>query len=173
MVAALAADGPHPSLDEQGAVFDRLVGTWNAVFTHFGPDGAVVEHYTGRVLFGWILDGWAMQDIWIGDPTEEEPDGSLGTTIRFFDRGTGTWRILFIVPDRALVVTMEGGAVGDRIVLEGTGSDGFLRRWSFNDLTAESFVWRAERSGDEGKTWRLTAEYHMTRHVPDGDGAAT
>jgi hypothetical protein len=38
--AALLADGPHASLGEQ--------------------------EYDGRVMFGWIIDGWAVQDVWSG-----------------------------------------------------------------------------------------------------------
>ena len=163
MVQALAADGPHRLLADQGKVFDRFVGTWHAAFTHFGADGGITEQYTGRVIFGWILDGWAMQDVWISDPNDSEPEGGIGTTFRYFDRAAGTWRIVFIVPERAVIATMEGGLVGDRIVLEGAGSDGSRRRWSFNDLRTDSFVWRGERSEDGGRTWHLNAEYHMTR----------
>lgn len=173
MVEALAADGPHPGLADQGAVFDRFVGTWYAAFTHFGADGSITEQYTGRVIFGWVMDGWAMQDLWISDPTESEPNGGVGTTIRYFDRAAGTWRIVFVVPERAVITTMEGGLVDGRIVLEGTGTDGARRRWSFNDLRTDSFVWRGERSEDGGRTWRLNAEYQIGRrpiHASKGPG---
>jgi len=163
MIRLLAADGPHPSLGEQAQAFDRFVGSWNAEFTHFGPDGAISEHYSGRVLFGWILEGRAMQDIWISDPNPSEPEGSLGTSIRFFDAAAGSWRVVFMIPEYGVVATVQGGIVGDRIVLDGANADGSRRRWSFNDIRPDSFVWRGERSEDEGLTWRLVAEYKMTR----------
>jgi hypothetical protein len=36
-------------------------------------------------------------------------------------------------------------------------------RWSFNNIRNDSFIWRGEKSHDEGKTWRLTDEYHLKR----------
>jgi hypothetical protein len=163
MIRTLAADHPHPSLAAQSRVFDHFVGTWNAQYTHFAADGAVLEQYTGRVLFGWILGGRAMQDIWIGDPVGERSEASMGTSIRFFDTSIGVWRVIWIAPEEGVVVTVQGGLVGDRIVLEGDNSDGSRRRWSFNEIRDDSFVWRGERSDDGGATWSRTAEYQMRR----------
>jgi hypothetical protein len=59
--AALLADGPHASLGEQVHVFDRLVGAWDCHYVHLAEDGSVIEEYDGRVTFGWIIDGWAVQ----------------------------------------------------------------------------------------------------------------
>jgi len=52
---------------------------------------------------------------------------------------------------------------GDRIVLRGTDVDGYPIRWSFNEIKPESFVWRGEKSRDDGKTWKLEEEHHMKR----------
>jgi hypothetical protein len=163
MIRTLAADHPHPSLKEQSRVFDHFVGTWNAHYTHFAVDGAVSEQYTGRVIFGWILGGRALQDIWVGDPVGERSEPSMGTSVRFFDSSAGKWQVIFIAPEHNAVVTVQGGLVGDRIVLEGGSPDGHLRRWSFNDIRDDSFVWRGERSDDGGATWWRNAEYQMHR----------
>lgn len=162
MIHALGADHPHPSLGEQAQVFDRFVGTWDADYVNFSADGTPAEHSRGRVLFGWILDGRAVQDIWTWESSEVSEAGS-GTTIRFFDAAAGVWQIIWILPQAGLVLTLRGGMVGDRIVLEGENADGSRRRWSFNEIQADSFVWRGERSEDGGSTWRRNAEYHITR----------
>lgn len=163
MIRSLGADGPHPSLGEQGRVFDRFVGTWNADYTHFTPEGAVLERYPGQVLFGWILNGWAVEDIWSWGPREGQAEASAGISIRYFDAGAGIWHVIWILPENGTVVTVQGGIVGDRIVLEGANPNGTLRRWSFNEIGPDSFVWRGERSEDGGSTWRLNAEYQMSR----------
>lgn len=163
MIRTLAADHPHPSLAEQSRVFDHFVGRWNARYTHFAADGAVLQQYTGRVLFGWILGGRAMQDIWIGDPVGEQSEASMGTSVRFFDTSADAWRVIWIAPEGGVVATLQGGKVGDRIVLEGGNPDGVRRRWSFNEIRDDTFIWRGERSDDEGATWWLTAEYQMRR----------
>lgn len=163
MIRSLAADLPHPSLGEQAEAFNQFVGSWDGDFTHFTPDGAESERFRGQIVFGWILDGRAMQDVWISDPTDSEPEGSLGTSIRFFDTAAGFWRVIWILPEYGVVDTVQGGIVEDRIVLEGANPDGSRRRWSFNDIEADSFVWRGERSEDGGSTWRLVGEYQMSR----------
>jgi hypothetical protein len=62
MVAALQAVDPHPSLGEQARVFGRLVGTWIGEYIEFSRDGRAA-HSSGEWIFGWVLDGRAMQDV--------------------------------------------------------------------------------------------------------------
>jgi len=164
LAAVLLADDPHASLGDQARIFDRFAGTWDCDYTHFAADGAVAERYPGQLVFGWIIDGRAMQDVWIGYPAAlTRRARSIGTSVRFFDATSGLWKVVFIMPEAGVITTVTGGAVGDRIVLEGENLDHSLRRWSFNDIRPDSFTWRGERSEDEGKTWRTTAEYQMTR----------
>ena len=163
MIAVLPAPRPHPSLGDRAQLFDHLVGTWDADYAFYAADGTISRR-SGEVLFGWIIDGRALQDIWISYPTDAERD--LGTTVRFFDAKTATWRVVWVHPAGGVITTLNGGAVGDRIVLRGQGNDGSLLRWSFNDIQANFFLWRGEVSHDSGESWRLTGEYRMTRRIP-------
>ena len=163
MIGVLPAPGPHPSLGDRAALFDHFVGTWDTDYTFYAADGTMSRR-SGEVLFGWIIDGRALQDIWISYPTDAERD--LGTTVRFYDAKTATWRVVWVHPAGGTITTLNGGAVGDRIVLRGQGNDGSLLRWSFNDIQADSFLWRGETSHDSGETWRLTGEYRMKRRTP-------
>lgn len=91
----------------------------------------------------------------------------VGTSIRWFDPSTGEWTVIWLAPQANVVPSVRGGAVGGRIVLHGERQDGSLRRWSFNDIEPDSFVWRGERSPNRGATWILEAEYDMRRHGRD------
>ena len=163
MITALPAPGPHPSYGEQARLFDRFVGTWDANYAIHAVDASVTR-FTGEVIFGWIIDGRALQDIWITHPKDGAAnERSIGTTVRFYDTKSGMWRVVWVYPATGTITTLNGGAVGDRIVLRGQGSDGSLLRWSFNDIQANSFVWRGEISYNGGETWRLQGEYHMKR----------
>jgi hypothetical protein len=165
MIKVLEASGPHPSLGEQARVFDRLVGSWDCDYS-FPRDDGTVRHSKGELLVGWILDGRAVQDLFIIYPANGEKERRIGTTIRFFDTALKQWRIIFISPQFNYVVTVQGGLEGDRIVLRGTDStDGAPIRWSFNDIKPDSFVWRGEKSHDGGKTWKLEEEHHMKRRA--------
>jgi hypothetical protein len=162
MITALPALGPHPSLGEEARVFDRFVGTWDASFAEYGDDGSI-HRSSGEVRFGWILDGHALQDVWITYPEGPRTEREIGTSVRYYDTKLKQWRVVFVDPAAGDLAIVTGGAVGNRIVLGSRSSDGTVRRWSFNDIQPNSFVWRGEKSQDDGKTWRLYAEYHMKR----------
>ncbi len=164
MIDGLQALGPHPSLGAEARVFDRFVGTWDCDYTRYLEDGTT-KHAKGELEFGWILDGRAIQDIWISYPTEPGKERNIGTTVRFFDARFKTWRIIFVNPKYGVLTEMKGGDEGGRIVLRGVDDEGTSLRWTFNDITLNSFVWRGEKSRDGGKTWKLEEEHHMTRRV--------
>jgi hypothetical protein len=164
MVSGLAAAGPHPSLGGQAQDWDRFVGTWDTDFSFYLDDGSV-RHAAGELVFGWVLDGRAIQDIWISYPRDGTKERNIGTSIRFFDEATKTWRVVFVAPAYGGFLTVQGGVEGDRIVLRGTDDEGATIRWSFNDIHADSFVWRGERSRDGGKTWKLEEEHRMRRRA--------
>jgi hypothetical protein len=162
MIETLAASGPHPSLGEQSRLFDRLVGTWDCDYSFHAADGSV-RRARGELKFGWIIDGRALQDIWITYPADGKGERKIGTSVRFFDAKAGIWRVVFVAPEYGILQTLAGGAEGEGIVLRGTDSDGASLRWSFQEMTADSFVWRGESSRDGGKSWRLEEEHRMRR----------
>jgi len=163
LVAALQAMGPHPSLGDQAKVFGRLIGTWDAEYTEFSKDGRTT-HFSGEVIDGWVMDGRAIQNLFIIYPSASRKDRFIGTTLRYFDPKSGTWRVTFIDPENDSVARFSGGAVGDdRIVLHSQDADGRETRWSFNDIGPDSFVFRDEVSRDGGKTWWVREEDHMKR----------
>jgi hypothetical protein len=162
MITTLEARGPHPSIGDQAQTFDRFIGTWDCDYASFKEDGTT-KHAKGEVIFGWVLDGHAVQDIWTWIEEDSSGERKLGTTVRFFDPKIGKWRITWIDPVSPAIKLLTGGAVGDRIVLEGKADDGVWMRWSFNDIRRDSFIWRGEKSNGGGNTWRLTDEYHLKR----------
>ncbi|HJP58954.1 MAG TPA: hypothetical protein VJ865_03120 [Gemmatimonadaceae bacterium] len=167
MVAALGAPGPHPSLKGEARTFDRFVGTWDCDFTFHLPDGSV-RMKKGELHFGWVLNGYAVQDIWTTYPTKADEEKSSGTSFRFFDTKSKEWRVVFIQPQYSYVVSVVGGLEGDRIVLRGKDADGNPIRWTFFDMTDTSFSWHGEKSHDGGKTWALEEDHHMRRRNPSG-----
>ena len=163
MVDALGAPGPHPSLGDQARLFDRFVGSWDCEYSIFADDGAATR-FSGELLFGWILDGRALQDIWISYPRSGAgAERNIGTSVRIFDEKSGEWRVVWVAASFGSMITLHGGAEGDRIVLRGTDNDGSELRWSFNDIRPDSFVWRGELSRHGGKSWRLQEEHRMRR----------
>jgi len=175
MIAALGGLSPHPSLGEAARVFDRFVGTWDCHCVFYAVDGAKTE-FVGEWIFGWILDGRLMQDVLRGYPKElttpAAEDLRCGTSLRFYDAKAGQWNVCWFGSRNGFVVIVKGGAVGERIVLEGDDSDGASICWSFNDIKADSFLWRGETSGDRGITWRVEQEMFLKRRTDETKAAA-
>jgi hypothetical protein len=163
MVKALEAMGPHPSLGNQAKIFGRLVGTWDVEYTDYSKDGKV-SHRSGELIVGWVMDGRAIQDLWIVYPSGARKERELYADLRYFDPKSRTWPAIFVDPEHASVARFTGGPVGDdRIVLDTPDLGEMDTRWSFNDIRPDSFVFRDQASGDGGKTWRLQSEYQMKR----------
>jgi hypothetical protein len=118
LTGVLFAPAPHPSLDENlSTAFSKLIGSWNLTMRRYSSpsrlsDPLIVE---GEWHFGWVLNGLAVQDVWIvpkratssnsfpsipravsGDRAGEFLE--YGTAIRFFSRQEGKYRAVWAGP---------------------------------------------------------------------------
>jgi hypothetical protein len=166
------------ALGADGAAFDRggtmdlygsFIGSWDLDVTQF-PEGGAARRRKGEWHFGWVLDGRAIQDVWIVPPRGELRQGdavanvnSYGTTLRVYDPRIDAWQVQWSDPVTQTFLQMIGRAEGDDIVQLGTRADGQLVRWSFLDITENSFLWRGENSADGGASWRLVTEFTAHR----------
>jgi len=165
MIKLLPADGPDGALGDEANTFGQFVGTWDAEYSFIGKDGNTTRT-RDRIVKGWVLDGHALQDLFIGYPTAPGKERFIGATLRYYDKASGKWTITFIAPQFNYVRRLTGGRVGaDRIVLFGQDDDGTLLRWSFNDIHPNSFIWRGEKSHDGGRTWTMDEQHSITRRL--------
>jgi hypothetical protein len=162
MLNALRAPGPRivAGEDSQARQFDRFAGAWDVDYCTIRDDGSR-ENTRGQLLADWILDGRALQDIWIVFPAAGA-DRFMGTTIRFYDAGRKTWRVTWVSPMAEAVTLLEGVEASGRIVLHAESPRGRLR-WTFSDITDQAFVWRGELSTDGGTSWRIREDHRMHR----------
>lgn len=101
--------------------------------------------------------GRAIQDVWIF------PGAFYGTTLRVYDPGLDAWHILWSDPLKQYYTRQIGRARGQDIVQEGKLEDGTPIRWSFTEITPDSFRWTGKRSDDGGASWHLQAEFFARR----------
>jgi len=172
-VNALMSNGPNPQHAAEMSLYAPLIGDWDADVIDYTEDGKAMKN-KGEWHFAWVLEGRAVQDVWIVPPrasrklplTAETRKGNrYGTSIRVYDPETRTWNITWINPVSGAFNRLVGRREGDTIVQEGSGGDGTIIRWTFSDITANSFHWRGELSTNGGKTWRLAAEFFGRRKV--------
>lgn len=159
LVDALHASAGYEPLAEQLQLFGQFVGAWDLEWHGLDHSGSPIV-VKGELHFGWILDGRAVQDVWRVPVNASDPAsmrGFHGTTIRFYDPRIGAWRSTWLDPLNGRVRRFVGRPVGDAIVLEGLDEDP-LERWSFRDITRDSFRWIGEQSTDGGHTWMISDE---------------
>lgn len=152
----LLADGPAADRAGKMSLYGWLIGDWTMDCTLFLDDGTA-QRGTGEIYFRWALAGRAIQDVWI------LPGVFYGTTLRVYDSALDAWHIIWSDPLRPYYARQVGRANGPDIVQVGKDDDGTLTRWSFSDIMPDSFVWRGERSPDDGASWRLQAEFLARR----------
>ena len=160
----LSAAGPFAPEGKNVMLYGPLVGGWDVEWLAFDGTGTPVERRRGEWHFAWVLGGRGVQDvIWmVGEPPEND-----GTTLRCWDSRLGAWRVVFMSPGDGEFVTLVGRPEADRIVQEvlDPSADVFTRRWTFSDITDNSFLWQAEGSSDDGVTWTVTHEMRATRRT--------
>jgi hypothetical protein len=160
----LIASGPRIVAGEppEARLFDRVAGSWNVDYINIREDGTR-DKARGQLLVGWVLDGRALQDVWIQFPKAGE-DRFIGTTLRFYDPDRKKWRVTWVSAIAKAVTVLEGGEEDGRIALYTDNPKGRIR-WTFSDISDRDFVWRAEISADGGKAWRLYEDHRMYRAV--------
>src|SRR5262249_29555759 len=115
--------------------------------------------------FGWVLEGRAIQDVWIVPPRGSQRQGDAaanvhvyGTTLRVYDPRIDAWQIQWTDPVTQPYLSMIGRQQGDDIVQLRKRPDGTLPRWRFRDIAPKALRGRGEVWADHGATWRLDVE---------------
>ena len=166
---ALGADRAAADRGTDMDLYGWLIGSWDLDVTRYLPDGST-RRRPGEWHFGWVLEGRAIQEVWIVPPRGPQRTGDAaanvhvyGTTMRVYDPRIDAWQIQWTDPVTQSYLSMIGRRQGEDIVQLGKDADGQPIRWSFSEITAGSFRWRGEVSPDNGKTWRRVVEFVAKR----------
>jgi hypothetical protein len=170
LAAVLHADGPDPERAEALKLYGRFVGDWDTEIIAHGRDG-VSHRAEGEIYFGWVLQGRAIQDIWMIPRLADRPTAPqfpiagnwYGATLRVYDPTIDAWRIFWMDPARSVFRQQIGRARGEDIVQEGKTESGELSRWSFTKITENSFHWLGESRPAETGEWKLVVEVKAKR----------
>jgi hypothetical protein len=168
LITTLHTDRPAPDQAGKMELYGQFVGRWEMDAAYHLEDGSI-RRSRGEIHFGWVLEGRAIQDVWIvparGMQRSDPPAWGdfYGTTMRIYDPRIDAWQILWVDPLTQTYRRMIGRARGRDIVQEGEDETGAPVRWSFTEITPGSFRWLAERSLDGGAAWRLLVEFLARR----------
>lgn len=161
---ALTSSERAPELADVDDIFGWMVGSWEVDAVLHDSNGQTHET-KGEVHASWVLEGRAIQDLFIyprradrhtGRPTKGD---RYATTIKTYDPKLRSWMATFINPaSQETNAQLTARRVGNDIEMEGKLSDGTPVRWRYQKITATSFHYRAERLQSDGKSWQLYLE---------------
>ena len=171
----LDSPGPAPDRAEELGLYAFLIGHWDTRIVAYEEDGTRHES-RGEIHAGWVLEGRAIQDVWMTPPRAERHPGEplpalpvtgawYGTTLRAYDPGLDAWHILWSDPATQFYARQIGRAEGHEIVQRGALPSGVELRWRFTEIRPDSFHWLGEASVDEGATWGLQVEVFARRRA--------
>ena len=166
--AALAAPGRSPEISEASDLNAWLVGDSDHDDLRYWVDVSD-RGLKGELHCGWVLEGRAVQDVWVMPPRAErtgEPDRSLdmyGTTLRIWDPSIDAWRIRWHNPVANQHIEQIGRRVGKDVVQIGARPDGVPTRWMFTEISPDSFRWTGEALSPDGRGWALEGEFRARR----------
>jgi len=162
----LAAPGRSPEIPEAADAYGWLVGSWELECLHYA---GVAVRIRGEAHFGWVLEGRAIQDVWIM-PRRPEREGAgdktnnmYGTTLRVWDPSIQAWRITWTNPVSGHREEQVGRRSGKQIIQVGARPAGTPTRWRFTEITPDSFHWLGEALQPDGTTWKLEGEFLARR----------
>ncbi|PWT94016.1 MAG: hypothetical protein C5B54_00740 [Acidobacteria bacterium] len=167
-IDVLYSNSPHPDLGDACELYSWLIGDWDAQLFEHNDDGSKIER-AGEWHFAWVLEGRAVQDVFIvprrdARSLELGKEGNrYGTTLRIYDHAQEAWRITWTNPVSGKENRLIARKVGDDIVQEGKDDDGSFIRWSFRNIQENSFHWIGEKSTDQGSTWNVIVEFFCKR----------
>lgn len=148
---ALPSPQRAPDIAEEDDIFGFLIGSWELDAVLHTTDGQLHKE-KGEVHATWVLEGRAIQDLFIFPRRAERSSGTpaqgdrYATTIRTFDRALGAWRVDFINPaDDKTSAQLVARRDGHGIVMEGELRDGTPVRWRYASITTASFRYTAEK----------------------------
>jgi len=167
--ALLTAPGRSPEIPREADAYGWLVGSWELECLRYAGVDLSGRPLAGEAHFGWVLEGRAVQDVWIMPRVADRTDGlgknmnMYGTTLRVWDSSIQAWRITWSNPAGNHFEEQIGRRSGKDVVQIGTRADGTPTRWSFTEITSDSFHWLGEALQPDGRTWRLEGEFLATR----------
>ncbi len=165
----IAAAGRSPEIPESADLYGWLIGSWELQILHYAAVDLSSRGIIGEVHVGWVLEGRAVQDVWIFPRRSDrhadmdKTTNTFGTTLRVWDPTIQAWRITWINPVTGRRDDQIGRRVGADIVQIGMLPNGRPSRWRFTEITPSSFRWLGESLEPDGVTWKLEGEFAAKR----------
>ena len=159
LLDTLIAKAKSAIIPEEYDFFGKLVGSWDFDFY----DRKNSQTVAGEWHFAWVLEGAAIQDVFIlpSRPVRAEgrsPYEEYGTTLRVYNPSTTAWDIVYCCEGE--VTQFEARREENKIVLTALQDEN--TKWVFAEITDDTFHWQNVTVKKDG-TWNVTVDIYATR----------
>src|SRR5437868_13828635 len=105
-LAALSAPARTADIAADDDLYGWLIGSWDMDVVHYRVDLRHAPRH-GEIHFGWVLEGRAVQDVWIMPPRNGPTGGRqagdadlarYGTTLRIWDAALRVCCVPYVTP---------------------------------------------------------------------------
>lgn len=135
-------------IPEEDDFFGKLIGEWSFDMLA-NPDTEQEHHVNGEWVFRRVLEGMAVQDIFICPARGQRPNGGeYGTTIRYYNKNSRSWDISYSCAEGT--ARLEAKKEGNKIVL--TEITEKRLKWTFSEITENTFRWTSTELTENGET---------------------
>ncbi len=162
-IEALTSTERNPLvIPEEYDWFAPLIGDWDIEWvTKFGQREP--EHIQGEWLFSRVLNGTAIQDIFICPSREirqqtQKLGAEYGTTIRVFNPDQKIWESFYGCTGQA--TRLHTRKEGDKIISTEITQE--RMQWVFSEITEDTFHWQRQVLFN-GLQWTVWGEVFATR----------
>ena len=154
--------GMNPNARMENLMWQKLMGTWKGEVQWMTD--TVTKQYSPKISATWKFyygyKGYCIQDDWFPDQYFAGNGIWAGPAIRGYDPMADEWHMTYIPINSSRNSTWmmtatfnENGDLEGRMVSTDPNGDAFIQRIFFYDITPNQFLWRADRTYNNGKTW--------------------
>ena len=151
----------NPEAPAGVAQYGQFEGTWKCAPAFRNAKGEWQES-PARPTWVWhyVLNGHAVQDVWIPDPENAPPTAAMGTNLRVYDAENDRWDMVWTTESLGAFQVFQARMVDGEIVMHGDIEAGqrpaHLARITFHNIGKQHFDWKYEASAPgDGENWQL------------------
>ncbi|WP_420320844.1 hypothetical protein [Flagellimonas sp.] len=158
----------HAKNDEAPASTDhwgQLVGNWDIVVEMLDASGEIKHSFNGEWNWFYVLNGMAIQDVFILPKRKEATDQNLfyGIGLRIYNEKLNKWQTAYMDTSNRQMDMGEAISTAEKITLMETNRKKEKIRITYFDFQNNTFKWQQEVYNEDKKAWQITQLIHATR----------
>ena len=153
----LISEAPD-SISDKIAQWGKLVGNWDIVVDMLDEEGNVAQSFDAEWNWFYIMNGLAIQDVFILPRRAENIDPSnyfIGTGIRVYDDKNKKWQTTWIDTSTKKIEMREAASSDKEIIIIQDSEDGSKLKYTYYDMNDNTFRWKQESMNNSGG-WKVT-----------------